>query len=267
MYRNILHESICNTDIQYAILNEQYESQPEILSNNRNVTVFRTVLQEAERPNRNGRIYTKKALCEALNRPMILEKLRYKTWFGECGHPFDKSVERQTYLDQTKISHIVISIEWVGNLLYAIVETADTAAGRDFRGLILQGCRASFSMRGLGGDVGKKDGYQYIDSGLFIFCYDNVNFPSHDKAYMEKILKEDSSSYVFNEDAGFFMPDYSKKENKPLTFVSGEELKKIISESNSEYKNKGFLRDNNRYLNQFLENNNRVAIDDFMANL
>ena len=45
-------------------------------------------------------------------------------------------------------------------------------------------------MRGIGGDVKEKDGYEYIDGGLFIMCYDNVTIPSHPPAYIQEIIKE-----------------------------------------------------------------------------
>lgn len=68
------------------ICEEAYTSKPTIIKQtNVDTTIFKTILQEAEVPNRNGRIYTKKAIDEALNRPVILERLQHKTWYGECG--------------------------------------------------------------------------------------------------------------------------------------------------------------------------------------
>lgn len=112
-------------------------------------------------------------------------------------HPIEDTVKRQTYIDQRNISHIITKIWWEENLLWGEIETANTAAGRDFQGLIRQGCGVSFSMRGIGGDVKTRNGYEYIDSGLYIMCYDNVTIPSHPPAYIQEIMKEEGN--ILNE--------------------------------------------------------------------
>lgn len=180
----------------YIILESGYTSTPEIISDKCDVTIFKAIIQEAELPNRNKRIYSKRALEEALARPMVQEKLKNKMFVGEAGHPMEESLQRQTYIDQRNISHIITDISWEGNLLVATVETANTSAGKDFQGLIRQGARISFSMRGVGGQVKKKDSYDFIDGGLHILAYDWVIFPSHEKAYMTDIIKENVEFFV-----------------------------------------------------------------------
>lgn len=72
-------------DNNFVILESSYTSEPKIVSDNVDTTVFEAILQEAERPNRNKRIYSKRALEEALARPMIREKIERKTFYGENG--------------------------------------------------------------------------------------------------------------------------------------------------------------------------------------
>lgn len=45
--------------------------------------VFKAELQEADAPNRNNRIYTKRALEEALNHYSVKEKIANKSWYGK----------------------------------------------------------------------------------------------------------------------------------------------------------------------------------------
>lgn len=180
----VLSEDVC-------FYQESIETKPIILSQTADTTIFKTILQEAEKPNRNKRIYTKKALDEALNRDMILEKIQHKTWYGENGHPEADTVKRQTRIEHNLISHIILRTWWEGNMLWGEIETANTREGKDFQGLIRQGCGVAFSMRGLGGQVFKRNGFEYIDGGLFIMTYDNVNFPSHAPAYIQEIIKEE----------------------------------------------------------------------------
>lgn len=201
---------------------ESYQSKPVLLDTSKvDVTIFKAILQEAGKPNRNGRIYTKKAIDEALHRTMVVEKLQHKAFYGENGHPIEDTVKRQTYIDQRNISHIVTKYWWEGNLLWGEIETANTSAGRDFQGLIRQGCGVSFSMRGVGGDVKKKDGYEYIDSGLYIMCYDNVTIPSHAPAYIQEIIKEEGG--VLNES----FTDMPYSSNSKFTVATPSDLDSI----------------------------------------
>lgn len=227
--------------------NRPINVEVEKVSEDIDITIFTTILQEAELPNRNGRIYTKKAIDEALNRKMIQEKIAHKKWFGENCHPVEQTVKRQTRIDPRNVSHIVTDFWWEDNLLYGKIETANTNAGRDFQGLIRQGCEASFSMRGLGGESSQKNGYEFIDKGLFIMCYDSVDFPSHEKAYQDKILKEDGDESLLNE-------SHILNEGTMISIpVSSKELESILNESNI----------NNKYLTT----NDRDIVDRFILSL
>ena len=92
----------------------------------------------------------------------------------ESGHPLSQDIQRQAYIDQSRISHIVTSLKWDGNLLRGIVETANTSAGYDMRGLIRQGCQASFSMRALGNVIKEEASYKRVYGPLMIISYDWV---------------------------------------------------------------------------------------------
>lgn len=153
--------------------------------------LFEAELQRADEPNRNGRIYAKSALAKALNHFSVQEKLQMGSFLGELGHPNSTEMSRQMYLDLNNISHIVKSIRWDGNTLIGTVETADTHTGRDFRGMIAQGMKAAFSMRGVASKVTKdSQGRQLINDGLYIVSYDAVVVPSHQNSYQFGQVKE-----------------------------------------------------------------------------
>ena len=161
-----------------------------IQKRNPNTIEFITVLQEANKSNRNGRIYPKAVLEKALNAPNIRERLATKTWFGEAGHPMDTSVQRQMTIDMRNIAFIIKEIWWEGHLLKGRLETADTAVGRDMKGLIEQGCRVAFSLRAQGNvHTNPVTGIVEVEDGLQILGYDWVQVPSHAKAFMEKICE------------------------------------------------------------------------------
>jgi len=87
-------------------------------------------------------------------------------------HPISKDIVRQSNIDQTRISHIMSKL-WMEDLLVkATVESANTACGRDFRGLIEQGSNVAFSMRGFSKAVQENNGVIDVLGPLKIICYD-----------------------------------------------------------------------------------------------
>ena len=174
-------------------------SNASISAKNPNTIEFIAVLQEADTPNRNGRIYPKEALERALQAPQIQERLRNLNFFIEAGHPpADASIARQTSINPKNIAAIVKELWWEGNLLKGRIQTADTAIGRDMKGLIEQGSRVAFSLRAqasLGRD--HVTGKQVVQDPINIVTYDWVVNPSHEKAYLESIA-ETTRDFLFN---------------------------------------------------------------------
>ena len=186
-----------------------------IQKRNPNTIEFITVLQEANKSNRNGRIYPKAVLEKALNAPNIRERLATNTWFGEAGHPMDTSVQRQMTIDMRNIAFIIKEIWWEGDLLKGRLETADTAVGRDMKGLIEQGCRVAFSLRAQGNvHTNPATGIVEVEDGLQILGYDWVQVPSHAKAFMEKIC----------EATALAMYKTSKNKLSPMVLCESEDL-------------------------------------------
>ena len=151
------------------------------------------VLQEANLPNRNGRIYPKNVIVKALEAPFVQEKMKTNSLLGESNHPANADMQRQMTIDMNNVSHVIKKVWWDpsdSNLLLGEVETASTETGKNFAGLISEnGMQASFSMRGLG-DVVKGPKGVTVKDPLRIVTYDAVHFPSHAKAYMRNIVNE-----------------------------------------------------------------------------
>lgn len=222
-----------------------------IVVDNRDDVVIETILQEAEVANRNRRIYSKDALQSALSSPVIKEKLAMKTFFGECDHPQSNSIERQQYIDKARVSHIIEDIWWTGNIVNARVATARTERGRDMAGLIRQGSKVAFSMRGLGGITRKVNGLTRVEKPLYIITYDYVSFPSHANSYETKILKEEFNNDTKNKNSilneGLLIP---MEMNDIFDFITNESKNVKISMDELEIdKNKAKLE---------LENNNKI---------
>jgi hypothetical protein len=179
----------------FMINESAFSAEPVISKKNPNTVEFIAVLQEADKPNRNGRIYYKSVLEQALQAPYVQERLRTKSFFCEAGHPTDTSVQRQMTIDQRNIAAIVKEFWWEGNLLKAKVETADTAIGRDMKGLIEQGSRVAFSLRAQGNvHHDPMLNATVVESPIQIATYDWVVNPSHDKAFLESICEDTKCS-------------------------------------------------------------------------
>ena len=172
------------------IINESaYTSEPKVVRQNKDWLEFIAVLQEADVKNRNGRVYPKRVLEEAISSPYIKERLNTLSLYGEAGHPMDTSPKRQMSIDHTRISHIIKETWWEGNLLKGRIMTANTQAGRDLMGLITQGSRVAFSLRAQGNVKKDMYGNTIVESPIHALCYDWVVNPSHDKAFLESLCE------------------------------------------------------------------------------
>jgi hypothetical protein len=184
------------------IFHESHVNESEIrsITHGRNGVVrMVTVLQEANLPNRNGRIYPKAVIDKALQAPFVKEKLATNSLLGEDGHPVTDSVQRQVTIVQSNACCAIKRFYWDDqdpNILLGEVESAGTTVGKDWAGLIREnGMIPSFSMRGLGDVIKGANGSVTVKDPLRIVTYDAVNFPSHKKAYMRS-LQEDATTAI-----------------------------------------------------------------------
>jgi hypothetical protein len=222
------------------LINESaISAEPTISKKNKNTVEFIAVMQEADKPNRNGRVYYKSVLEQALQSPYVQERLRTKSMYVESGHPFDTSVQRQMTIDQRNIAAIIKEFWWEGNLLKARLETADTAIGRDMRGLIEQGSRVAFSLRAQGNvHRDEKLGVTVVEAPIQIATYDWVVNPSHDKAFLETICEDtrcglfgikESKSLVLNESVSLLSESARLYEEGRLIPLSETESNEVLA--------------------------------------
>ena len=169
------------------ILESAYTTEVSGIKENGNTCEFTATLQEADTKNRNGRIYPRQVLEDAINSPYIKERMSSRSLFGEAGHPLDTSIARQTTIDPRNLAYLIEDIHWENNLIKARCQTCDTAIGRDMMGLIKSNhSRLSFSLRAQGNV--KRDPNRdavVVQSPLMIVTWDWVITPSHQNAVMD----------------------------------------------------------------------------------
>lgn len=169
------------------ILESAYTTEVSGIKENGNTCEFTATLQEADTKNRNGRIYPRQVLEDAINSPYIKERMNSRSLFGEAGHPLDTSIARQTTIDPRNLAYLIEDIHWENSLIKARCQTCDTAIGRDMMGLIKSNhSRLSFSLRAQGNV--KRDQNRdavVVQSPLMIVTWDWVITPSHQNAVMD----------------------------------------------------------------------------------
>ena len=107
--------------------------------------------------NKNGRVYSSD--CFNLEDPIIQEKLKTGTFFGELGIPEDREE-----VDFLEISHRVTNLYKRDDGLYADIETLDTPNGEILEEIIKNGSQGGFRTRGHGTLIHRDDGnYDVVD--------------------------------------------------------------------------------------------------------
>jgi hypothetical protein len=111
---------------------------------------------------------------------------------GECGHPTDQSLARQSKIDGTLVQVWHKKIWMDGDLVKAYVTGASNDYGKSFDMDLRRGQVPAFSLRAIGSLV-NENGCMTVRH-LQPITWDRVYYPSHSKAYMTKIVSNESVS-------------------------------------------------------------------------
>ena len=101
------------------------------------------VFMQAEKQNRNNRIYPKQVLAEATTK-YVKEQVNTGRAVGELDHPEGPQIN----LD--KVSHRITSLKFEGNDVVGRALVLDTPMGKIVKGLVEGGCKLGVSSRGMG---------------------------------------------------------------------------------------------------------------------
>lgn len=110
---------------------------------------------EFNKPNKNGRIYSSD--CFNLDDPIIQERLKTRTLFGELDSPEDR-----LETDLTKVSHSIVNLYKKEDGLYADIETLETPNGKLLEDIINKGNQVNFRTRGSGYLIYREDGLSEV---------------------------------------------------------------------------------------------------------
>ena len=142
-------------------------------------TIVKGVLQRAEAPNQNERVYPKSILMREAKKYETLIKERRA--LGELDHP-DYSV-----INLKNVSHNVREIHWEGNDLVGTVEILPTPSGNILKELLKANILLGISSRGMGSvePIGK--GRVQVGEDFELLGWDFVSNPSTHGAFMTPV--------------------------------------------------------------------------------
>ena len=139
------------------------------------------VFMQAEKKNKNGRVYEKKTLGKAVEK-YITEQVKTGRAVGELNHPEGPTVN----LD--KVSHKINDLHWQGNDVVGKASILKTPMGRIVEGLLEGGVKLGVSSRGMGSLVSKK-GAQYVGDDFMLSTIDIVQDPSAPSAFVDGVME------------------------------------------------------------------------------
>lgn len=133
--------------------------------------------------NRNGRIYDKHVMEQAVNKYM-LDRMNGPALrsYGELGHP--EGVE----INLHRVSHMITEMSWNGNDVYGKAKLLDTEYGRIASSILKSGGQLGVSSRGLG-ELSKGPGGENLVTQFELIAEDIVADPSAPEGYVEGILE------------------------------------------------------------------------------
>ena len=136
---------------------------------------------QADAKNRNGRIYEKSILENAVNK-YVKEQVSQGRAVGELNHPEGPTIN----LD--KVSHKITELKFDGSNVIGKASILETPMGQIVKGLLEGGVKLGVSSRGMGSLV-QKNGVQYVGDDFMLSTVDIVQDPSAPSAFVNGVME------------------------------------------------------------------------------
>ena len=138
------------------------------------------IFMQADKENKNGRIYPKRVMESELNRYQTL--IKEKRSLGELGHPPNPTIN----LD--KVSHLITNLRFEGSDIVGKAKILDTPMGKIAQNFIEEGVGLGVSSRGLG-SLKEKNGVNEVQDDFHLATVDIVADPSAPDAFVQGIME------------------------------------------------------------------------------
>ena len=161
--------------------NNDVECIIEAKDNGEKSYVIEGIFAQADKKNRNGRVYPKMIMESAVGK-YVTEQVSKKRAVGELNHPEGPTVN----LD--KVSHLITDLKMEGNDVIGKAQILDTPMGKIVKGLLSGGVRLGVSTRGMGSLV-SRNGVNYVKEDFILSTVDIVQDPSAPDAFVNGIME------------------------------------------------------------------------------
>ena len=139
------------------------------------------VFMQAEKKNRNGRVYPKPIMEKAVDK-YVKEQVSTKRAVGELNHPDGPTVN----LD--KVSHLIEALDWQKDDVVGKARILDTPNGQIVKGLLDGGVKLGVSTRGMG-SLEQRNGVMVVKDDFILNTVDIVQDPSAPTAFVNGIME------------------------------------------------------------------------------
>lgn len=174
--------------------------------------VIEGIFMQADKPNRNGRVYEKRIMESAVNK-YVKEQVKTGRAVGELNHPEGPTIN----LD--KVSHRITDLRFEGSDVVGKASILNTPMGKIVQGLLEGGCQLGVSSRGMGSLV-ERNGVMYVQDDFMLSTVDIVQDPSAHDAFVNGIME--GVEWVW--DNGMLKPQQIEKYETEIKKASSAKL-------------------------------------------
>ena len=139
------------------------------------------IFMQAEKKNRNGRMYPKETLIKEVNR-YNREFVQSSRAMGELGHPEGPTVNLE------RVSHLIKELKTDGNNIVGKAKILDTPMGNIVTNLMSEGAQLGVSSRGMG-SLKEVNGVNVVQPDFMLSTVDIVADPSAPDAFVNGIME------------------------------------------------------------------------------
>lgn len=138
------------------------------------------IYMQADKQNRNGRIYPMSVMEKEVTRYQGL--INEKRSLGELGHPPNPTI------NLNQVSHLITELKFDGSNVVGRAKILDTPFGKIAKNFIEEGVRLGVSSRGLG-SLKEKNGVMEVQDDFHLATIDIVADPSAPDAFVQGIME------------------------------------------------------------------------------
>ena len=170
------------------------------------------IFMQAEKQNRNNRIYPKEILQNAVD-VYVKEQVETGRAVGELNHPDGPTIN----LD--KVSHRITQLKWDGDDVIGKAQVLNTPMGQIVKGLVEGGVKLGVSSRGMG-SIEERNGKTYVKDDFILSTVDIVQDPSAQDAFVNGIME--NVDWIITKDGKF--EQFVNKAKKTINKASSAQL-------------------------------------------